>query len=148
MKKLKRIFIVTLVMSLIVASVGAIPAFADGNDGIMPIYNNTASTSFVIAITDNGILEMEYLFSGFPSCTTKIVTTTYVEKKVWGIFWKRVDLGITDNQWVDTINDYFYTKFRSTPLWSTGTYRVTCTYVAYGTGGSPDEIEHKVTATY
>ncbi len=148
MKGFKKSFVAMLVLCIIMVSIGSVPASAAPNDGIMPIYNNTFTASFDINITDNGILEMNYSFDGYSGVTTQIVTTTYVEKKTWGIFWSRLDIGTTNNEWVDTINDYKYSKFRSHPLFSTGTYRVTVEYVAYGSGGDPDTIEFQPTDVY
>lgn len=47
-----------------------------------------------------------------------------------GPFWERVDIGITNNKWKDTVNDYRYSGTRTYQLSSSGTYRVTVIYKA------------------
>ena len=72
----------------------------------------------------------------------------YIEKKVLGLFWSRVDIGTTDDQWVDTIYDYRYTGSRTYQLPSSGTYRVTVNFKIYGNGGAADNIENQQTVSY
>lgn len=113
-----------------------------------PYYNNTLSARTTIAISSTGELSVVNSYQGFENVTTKAVITTYVEKKVLGLFWTRVDIGTTDDQWVDTIYNYYYTGRHNFQLNSTGTYRVTVTYKIYGSGGTADEIECQETKTY
>ena len=78
-------------------------------------------------------LKIYYDYTGLSGKTTKVVITTYIEKKTLGLFWSRVENGQPNNQWVDTSYTF--------QLSSTGTYRVTVTYKVYGSGGAADEIK-------
>ena len=149
MKKIiKRIFVAMLILCLTIVPLSPVSAaVADGNE-IMPYYNNVKSASTVISINSNGKLTITYSYSGSPSITTKAVITTYIEKKTLGLFWTRVDIGTTNDEWVDTKYESTYVGSRTHQLSSTGTYRVTVIYKIYGTGGSADEIERQVTASY
>lgn len=82
------------------------------------------------------------------SKTTKVVITTYIEKKTLGLFWKRVDIGTANNEWVDTIYGIDYTKVRRFQLSAKGTYRVKIVFKVYGTGGAADEIPYEIKDTY
>lgn len=115
---------------------------------ITPYYNNVVNVRTTASVSESGILTIRNTYTGSQGKTTQAVITTYVEKKVLGLFWTRVDLGITDDQWVDTIYNYTYNGTHSVQLESTGTYRVTATYVISGTGGAADEIEKTYEVTY
>ena len=65
-----------------------------------------------------------------------------------GLFWTRVDIGTTNDEWVDTINNYRYTGSRTHQLSSSGTYRVTVNFKIYGSGGTADEIEKDIKFSY
>ena len=115
---------------------------------ITPYYNNTASTSTGMGIDANGLLTISYRYAGYQAVATHAVITTYVEKRFLGLFWSRVDIGTTDNQWVDTIYDYRYNGSRTFQLSKSGTYRVKVTYTIYGSGGAADVIEYEGTDSY
>lgn len=143
-KRLTGIISVILAFCLFVVPLSPVSAA----EGVTPRYNNVSSVTAAISINDSGKLTITYNYAGSSSITTKAVITTYVEKKFLGLFWRRVDIGTTDNQWVDTINNYRYTGSRTYQLSSTGTYRVTVIYKIYGSGGSADEIELQKTDSY
>ena len=143
-KRLTGIISAILVLCLFIVPLSPVSA----TEGVTPRYNNVSMATASIGINDSGKLSIAYNYSGDPSVTTKAVITTYIEKKFLGLFWKRVDIGKTDNQWVDTINDYRYAGSRTYQLSSSGTYRVTIIYKVYGSGGAADEIEIKKTDSY
>lgn len=125
----------------------SLPAQA-ADENIMPLYNNTASASSFASISDNGVITISNNLYGISGVTTKAVITTYIEKKVLGLFWSRVDIGNADKQWVDVTTNYRYAGEHSFQLSSKGTYRVTVTYIISGTGGTNDEIVCEVEAKY
>lgn len=140
--------IISVILALCLFVVPLSPASAASEGDIMPRYNNVSTVTASIGINDSGKLSITYKYSGAASITTKAVITTYIEKKFLGLFWRRVDIGTTNDEWVDTINDYRYTGSRTHQLSSSGTYRVTIIYKIYGTGGSADEIEVQKTDSY
>ena len=117
-------------------------------DEIMPLYNNTVSARIYSNVNSSGVLTISYKINGFSDKTTKIVINTYIEKKILGLFWTRVDNGQPDDQWIDTIYDYKYIGDRTFRLSSTGKYRIKATYKVYGTGGSTDNIPCETEITY
>lgn len=147
-KILKSIFAVLMVMCLfLVTFVPVSAATADGNE-IMPLYNNTESASGSFSISSSGLATINYRYYGINGTTTKAVITTYIQKKTLGLFWTRVDIGTTDDEWVDTINSYTGSKKRTYQLSKTGKYRVTIKFKIYGSGGSADEITRTYEASY
>ena len=115
---------------------------------ITPYYNNTYTASLSTSVNDEGLLTINYKYVGYSDTRTKAIITSYIEKQFLGIFWLRVDIGTTDDEWIQTINNYKYTGSRTFSLPSTGTYRTTVIYEIYGTGGSADEIKCQDTVTY
>lgn len=136
MKTTRRIL--ALVQAVLLLAGLAIPALAAGE--ITPYYNNTISDKSSVTIFDSGLLTIYNQHRGIQGTTAKVVVTTYIEKKVLGLFWSRVDIGQPDNQWVDTAYGDYYNSTHTHQLDSTGTYRVTAIFVVSGTGGADDEI--------
>ncbi len=115
---------------------------------IMPCYNNVEYVETRATISSSGEMTITNIVRGEDGFFTRAVITTYVEKRILGIFWSRVDIGQTNDEWIDTIYTNVYSGTHSVQLPSTGTYRVTVEYVIYGSGGSPDTITQEVKKTY
>ena len=146
--QIKKLLTCVLILSLSLLTLTPVSAAKAAPGIVAPFYNNVGSATSAISINDSGKLTIGYKYSGYSSITTKAVITTYIEKKTLGLFWKRVDIGKTNNEWIDTINDYRYTGSRTHQLSSSGTYRVTVIYNIYGSGGSADEITCQATDSY
>ena len=111
-------------------------------------FNNTISASMDCDVTTNGNLIVVMDVLGISGTTTQISVELYVEKRILGIFWKKVDIGCANNTWTDSTASYTYSNICSFQLNSTGTYRVTVTYTVSGSGGTPDVITVRDTVTY
>lgn len=144
MQKSTRFLTFFLTVILMISVFSSIVSAAD----FTVYYNNTATADTSASVSITGLLTISNRFTGFPSITTHAVITTYVEKRFLGLFWSRVDIGQTDNEWVDTIYDYTYVGGHTFQLTSTGTYRVTAEYTIYGSGGDPDVITCESTVVY
>ena len=141
----RNLLTLTLSICMLTATVSSTTIY--GNE-ITPRYNNTASASLNTTVNSNGTLTISYNCQGYSSATSKIVITTYIEKQFLFFFWTRVDIGTTNNEWSQTINNYRYTGTLTFMLPSTGTYRTTVTYKVYGSGGTTDEITKEDIITY
>ena len=116
---------------------------------IQPMFDNFISAFTNAQVSSSGNLEIVNTYTGSPGITTRVVMTTYIEKRVLGLFWNRVDIGVSNNQWVDTsYEDNYYSKRYNFQLTSTGTYRVTATYDFYGSSSNPETINKSVIVTY
>lgn len=147
-KRVKRIFTIVLSLCLSIVSLCSVTVSAATPDEVMPLYNNTSYASAGMSINSNGRMEITYDFSGLNAKTTKVVITTYIEKRTLGLFWSRVDNGQPDEQWVDTIYSIEHTKVRHFQLSSKGTYRVKILFKVYGSGGTADEIPYEIKDSY
>lgn len=122
--------------------------YAYTEDIVTPYFNNISSVQSYARISESGRLTVTNTYEGRSTYVTKAVITTYIEKKVLGLFWTKIDIGMTNNEWVDTIYDHVYAGSHSVQLSGKGTYRVSIEYVISGTGGSEDIIADEITVEY
>lgn len=115
---------------------------------IMTRYNNFNYVESTVTIYSSGIMKITNSFSEGPFVFTKVIITTYVEKKVLRLFWSRVDIGEADDEWIDEIYTKVYSETHSTQISSTGTYMVIVEYVIYGSGGTAETITQEIEKKY
>lgn len=120
----------------------------DASELVTPRYNNVFSAQSYAKVSTSGKLTVTNTYEGRANYLTKAVITTYVEKKVSSSSWSRIDIGMTNDEWRDTVYDYAYAGSHSVQLPSKGTYRISVKYVISGTGGSADVITDKITIEY
>ena len=142
----KRKNILCLLMALMLTVSTSMAVLALSSDGTR--YNNVLSINTYADISGNGLLTVDYCFKGRQGVTTKGEITSYVEKKILGLFWVRVDIGQPNNQWYDLVYDYKYNGSHTCQLSAQGTYRITVVYVISGSGGAADTITERITTTY
>lgn len=146
---MKRRLISLILLMLVLSSVVLTVAAATVSDsGVMPRYNNTASTSTNFTITTAGKATITAIYNGHKGITTGARITSYIEKRTLGIFWSKVDIGQPNNEWVDISTDYADAFGHEFYLQDTGTYRATVVYEISGTGGATDVIDFDKTVTY
>ena len=144
-KQIKKLLSLTLLICMVTVSLSSAKVY--GSE-IMPRYNNVLAASATTSINNSGTININYYCAGIPDTTSKIVLTTYIEKQFLFIFWTRVDIGVTNNEWIQTIYNSKYNGSRTFDLPSTGTYRTTVIYEVYGSGGSADTITCQDEITY
>lgn len=144
MKRLQRTFALILVIALCSPLIATV--FASGE--INPRYNNTISVKTTATVSSSGLLVVRHRLNGIEGVTARTEITTYVEKSILGLIWVPVDIGTEDNCWYIHVGSYYYDGTRQCQLTSTGTYRITSTYVVTGTGGAADTITSTCQVTY
>ena len=115
---------------------------------VEPYFNNTVTASNRASVSSSGELTITNSFTAGKNVFSKAIVTTYVEKKVLGLFWSRVDIGQTNNKWIDVRYDNVYDGTHSVQLSDKGTYRVTSEFVVYGSGGPADTVTETATTEY
>jgi len=147
MKTKKVLF--SLVMAIILlAQCAVFPALAANTTPDLPRYNNTLTVSCKASVSSAGVITIKNKFTGISGVTTGATIETYIEKRVLGLFWSRVDIGQPNNTWVDAVSGTSYSGSHTFQLASSGTYRVTASFTIRGSGGAADEITKTVTTTY
>ncbi len=143
MKKLISIILCIAVLS----SVLVFSASAEGNEGIAPCLNNTATstTRFVI---ENGVAYVSLNYNGYPGVTTGATITTKIQKKFLFFFWQDVDIGMPNNQWVDEVTQVNYVGGHTANITSKGTYKAVVQYVIRGSGGAADVLNAEIEFEY
>ena len=115
---------------------------------VEPYFNNTMDVSNEASVSSSGKLTIMNSLVAYYNYFSKAIITTYVEKKVLGLFWSRVDIGQTNDKWIDVIYENVYTGFHYFQLSDKGTYKVTTEFVVYGSGGPADTITRTATTQY
>lgn len=143
---MKKISICLLCMLMLFGYV-TVPVAA-ANDGIMPCYNNVIQTNTSFDISESGVATVIVSYNGITGVTTGATITTKIQKRTLGMIWTKVDIGTTNNEWVDIARLADYSTFHSVTLPDKGTYRVVVEYEITGTGGATDVIEDIQTEEY
>ena len=147
--KMKKKIVLMLVVIMIVSSLHITVSAADGTSNeIQPYLSNIYSYTVDFDITSTGFASVYFSYEGDPDFFESATTEIYLEKRFLGIFWTRVDIGETDNVWVDAFyEDYGYVD-HTLQLEKTGTYRATFKMTFTGTNTTADVLEKTVEATY
>ena len=142
MKKQMKKIVAVLLMLTLSFSLFTVLVHAEG-PAKSKYYANVQTTAAVYS----GVLGISnhYMVTGEGFTSAEI--HTYVERRVLGIFWFKVDNGQSDNTWIALTNLKNYTKTYSLTLPQTGTYRVTVEYTFYGSYGS-ESLTKQHTVTY
>jgi hypothetical protein len=112
------------------------------------MYNNVIYANMNCTVNSAGKLQVALSALGINGKTTNIKVELYVEKKILGLFWTRVNIGYDNNTWTDSTTNISYSNTFNTDLQSSGTYRVTTTFTVSGSGGAADVIEKTGTVSY
>lgn len=151
---MKKIFSLFLVLCTLI-SVPAMSEFScaavsdeEASVFVEPRFNNVMSTTTAFAINDTGRATVSVAYTGIQGVTTRVMCKTYIEKKVLGLFWTRVDLGNTNDEWLDTSTELDDVFSHSVQLSSSGTYRAVYYIAVCGTNGDNDIIEETIEKKY
>ena len=143
---MKKIIVLLLTVATLVSCM-TIYSSADDYE-IVPFYNNIGRASTDSIITSSGIARAGMTYNGYDDQISYVKCEIYLEKRFLGLFWNRVDIGVTDDVWVD----YSYTVdgsiFHEIQLSDTGTYRAVFNVTIYGKSGANDVIEEKMEYKY
>ena len=137
--------LVFLVIFVTIFSVASLTLHADGQ--IVPFYNNVNLESTTFDIADDGTAEVTLYYSGRAGLTKGATITTKIQKYVSGN-WVDVNIGTTNNEWVDNSSSFIFNKSHSTQLTVRGKYRACVTYEIWGNGGDNDIIVREIEKTY
>lgn len=118
------------------------------NQEIQPLYNNTLSTDVSFPITDSGIATVRIKVTGYSGVTKSITVTSHIERKSFGLFWIKVNNGLSNDEWVDTSSSYLLNASHSLQLEKSGEYRAVVKFVISGSGGADDTFNQIVYSNY
>ncbi len=122
-------------ISIILAVLSIVSIFGITAAAVEPRWNNAASASVVLDISNSGLANIAIDCTGISGVVSNIVAETKLERK-WGILWLDVD----GAEWTDTSSKVYLSTGHTFQLSKTGTYRATTKFTVSGTGGSNDSI--------
>lgn len=112
----------------------AVPACAAQSGGatVQPMLTEPARTESLTNVSGSKVLTVNNRYTALDDAVTRVVITTYVEKRKALVTWERVDIGQPNNKWIDVIYGDGGSMSHSVQLPASGTYRVTATFDIYG----------------
>lgn len=140
--------IATVVLSVLLLWCACIPAYAsDANAGVAPCLDNAYDASMAFVVIDPGVANFMVSYNGNPDTFTVAKLTVTFEKRFLGIFWRTVDIGTENNEWVAYCYDLRGDFYDNVTMDGTGTYRANFKLEIMG-GGSVDVIEETMQCQY
>ena len=145
---MKRVFLAILCCILLIGSI-PVASFAamGGGEIAVPLYNNTTKTTSNFTINDSGVASISATCIGKTGVTTSICVEIIIEKQNMNGTWTAVNIGTTNNVWIDTSTNPILLANHTATL-SHGTYRAVFNYTVSGSGGADDVIESIIERTY
>lgn len=139
-KKFLAIFFVVWMMVF-----AAVPAYAaEAQEELSPRYAVPIDVSLDVNISSSLMLYTTAEYATYDPAVTRVVMTTYVEKRSLLVIWNRVDIGQTNNEWVDVGGMGTFDATHTVQLSNSGKYRVTTVYEVYNGSTLLDTIEETV----
>lgn len=143
---MKKKFLATISLILIMATMCCnLNIFAAS---VTPRWTNCDQYGFTFAITDDGVAHVDVDYLGDSNHFGSARMTIKLQKRFLLLFWNTVDIGYSNNEWVETSTDLYDTFYNSFPLSSKGTYRAVLTLEITGKDGSVDVIESELEYEY
>ena len=146
--KRKLLALVLMVMCLLTFFATTAAAAVSPNEAIMPCYENVINVIPEFKLNSAGELCVKVAYYGNSTTFAQAKITVEIEKRFLGLFWRTVDIGYTDNLWVQystSCNGVFSNTFASD---GKGTYRATIQLEFFGKNGVTDVIERTIECAY
>lgn len=121
-----------LILALLSLYGAVLPAYAITTVDInSPRLNTDIEGKCIPNISSSGLLTVTNVYDVSDSSVTQVIVTTYIEKRTLLVIWNRVDIGTTNDEWVDYGGSGHFVKTHTAQMPSNGTYRVTVTFDVY-----------------
>lgn len=114
----------------------------------VPYWDNCNKCSFSFNVLDPGEAHVNVSYVAESSVFVQAKSTVKIQKKFLGLFWRTVDIGETNNEWVEYCTDVYGDLYNCFTVDGTGTYRAVFTLEITGTDGSVDVIEDTIEYKY
>lgn len=127
-KKMKKLFAMALTCLVVLSAVTGPACAAQPQPDVSPLYAVPIVVDCVSSIDDDNVLYTTAAYDIGNAEYTRIKITIYVEKRSLLVLWNRVDIGQTNNQWVDYCYGWTNDVEHFAQMPSSGTYRITTTF--------------------
>ena len=140
--------IATVALSVLLLWCACTTAYAsDANAGVAPCLDYAYDFSMAFVVIDPGVANFMVSYNGNPDTFMVAKLTVTFEKRFLGVFWRTVDIGTENNEWVDYCCDLRGDFYDNVTMDGTGTYRANFKLVIMGADSS-DVIEETMQCTY
>lgn len=139
------IWLFILAFILLFANVSSVFA---ANEGVAPRWSNCNKYTFSFNVLDPGEAHISVSYIAESGVFVQAKSTVKIQKKFLGLFWTTVDIGTTNDEWVEYCTDVYGDLYNYFPVSGTGTYRAVFKLEITGTNGSVDVIEDTIEYKY
>ena len=111
---------------------------------VMPRLSHCTRCSTSFSVDDTGIAAVSVRYVGRADTFVEAKVTVQIQKRFLGFFWKTVDIGYANDEWIaysTDLNGIFYNTFS---VDDSGTYRAKFKVEIRGTDGTVDVIEDTI----
>lgn len=148
MKNKTRVFL-AVVMAVVMLWSTSFSVYAGAAEtGISPRLDNCNGASMSFAVIDPGVADFIVSYEGNATTFVHAKLTVTFEKRVLGLFWRTVDIGTTNNEWVAFNDDLLGDFYDFVTMDGAGTYRANFKLEILGIDGSIDVIEESIDCRY
>ena len=146
-KKVKTML--TVIMSVLMLWCGCMSVHASTIDsGVAPCLDNCHDVAISFSVIDPGVANFVVSYNGNEETFTQAKLTVTFQKRFLGLFWRTVDIGTENNEWVGYCSDLQGDFYDTITMDGTGTYRANFKLEIYGTSGTTDVIEETMSCKY
>ena len=139
---------ITILLTILLLWCGCTATYASETDaGIAPCLDYAYDFSMAFVVIDPGVADFFVSYNGNPNTFMVAKLTVTFEKKVLGLFWRTVDIGMENNEWIGYNADLQGDFYDNVTLDGTGTYRANFILTIYGADSS-DIIEKTMSYKY
>ena len=130
--------IVTVILSVLILWCTCTTAFAGDADAVvLPRLDNAYDASMAFVVIDPGVADFMVSYNGNPDTFMVAKLTVTFEKRFLGAFWRTVDIGLENNEWVEYNTDLRGDFYDDVTMDGTGTYRANFKLEIFG----PDTVD-------
>ncbi len=140
--------IITVILSILMLWCGCATVYAsDADAGVAPCLDYAYDASMTFGVIAPGVADFFVSYNGNPNTFMVAQLTVTFEKKVLGLFWRTVDIGTENNEWIGYNADLQGEFFDYVTLDGEGTYRANFKLEIMGADSS-DVIEESLQYRY
>ena len=149
MKRFTTLFLSTLLaITLLFGGTMSILVSAEEEiSSVSPRLSNCAAATLHFVISNDNLCA-GVTYNGYPDTFTHAKLTLSFEKKYMLFFWKTVEIGYIDEEWMGYCYDLNGSIYHEFPCPGSGTYRANFYFEVYGKSGVVDVIEDYVQREY
>ena len=140
--------IISILLTILLLWCGCTATYASETDaGIAPCLDYAYDFSMAFVVIDPGVADFFVSYNGNPNTFMVAKLTVTFEKRVLGVFWRTVEIGTENNEWIGYNADLQGDFYDNVTLDGTGTYRANFRLQIYGADSS-DVIEKTMSYQY